>query len=66
MVLWAILLKCLNVSQPPASIYLLPFFAIIISAVTLHERITPTMMVGGVVTLGGTILITILDEEHEH
>jgi drug/metabolite transporter (DMT)-like permease len=34
---------------------------VLISAVTLHERITPTMILGGVVTLAGTILITTLD-----
>lgn len=61
MVLWGFLLKRLDVSQASVSIYLLPFFGVIISAVTLHERITPTMIVGGIVTLAGTILITSLD-----
>jgi drug/metabolite transporter (DMT)-like permease len=61
MVLWAILLKRLDVSQASVSIYLLPFFGVIISALTLGEKITPTMMVGGLVTLAGTILITSLD-----
>jgi NAD(P)-dependent dehydrogenase (short-subunit alcohol dehydrogenase family) len=58
MVLWGFLLKRLDVSQASVSIYLLPFFGVIISAVALHERITPTMIVGGIVTLAGTILIT--------
>jgi drug/metabolite transporter (DMT)-like permease len=61
MVLWAILLKRLDVSQASVSIYLLPFFGVIISALTLKERITPTMVVGGLVTLAGTILITSLE-----
>jgi drug/metabolite transporter (DMT)-like permease len=61
MVLWAVLLKRLDVSQASVSIYLLPFFGVIISALTLKERITPTMMLGGLVTLAGTILITSLD-----
>jgi len=61
MVLWAILLKRLDVSQASVSIYLLPFFGVIISALTLKEKITPTMVVGGLVTLAGTILITSLE-----
>jgi len=61
MVLWAILLKRLDVSQASVSIYLLPFFGVIISVLTLKEKITPTMVVGGLVTLAGTILITSLD-----
>ena len=61
MVLWMFLLKRLDVSQASVSIYLLPFLGVLISAVTLNERITPTMIVGGLVTLAGTILITSLE-----
>jgi drug/metabolite transporter (DMT)-like permease len=61
MVLWMFLLKRLDVSQASVSIYLLPFLGVIISALTLHEKITASMIVGGTVTLAGTILITSLD-----
>lgn len=61
MVLWMFLLKRLDVSQASVSIYLLPFLGVLISGVTLKERITPTMIVGGLVTLTGTILITSLE-----
>lgn len=61
MVLWMFLLKRLDVSQASVSIYLLPFLGVLISAITLHEQITPTMVGGGLVTLAGTILITSLD-----
>ena len=61
MVLWMFLLKRLDVSQASVSIYLLPFLGVLISAVTLNERITPTMIVGGLVTLAGTILMTSLE-----
>jgi drug/metabolite transporter (DMT)-like permease len=61
MVLWAILLKRLDVSQASVSIYLLPFLGVLISALTLHEKITHTMVIGGIVTLAGTVLITSLD-----
>ena len=58
MVLWMFLLKRLDVSQASVSIYLLPFLGVLISAITLKERITPAMIVGGFITLAGTILIT--------
>jgi drug/metabolite transporter (DMT)-like permease len=61
MVLWMFLLKRLDVSQASVSIYLLPFLGVLISAVTLKERITPVMIVGGLVTLVGTVLITSLE-----
>ncbi len=61
MVLWMFLLKRLDVSQASVSIYLLPFLGVLISALTLKERITPVMIVGGLVTLAGTVLITSLD-----
>jgi len=58
MVLWMFLLKRLDVSQASVSIYLLPLLGILIAAVTLKEKITPTMIVGGAITLIGTVLIT--------
>jgi len=61
MVLWMFVLKRLDVSQASVSIYLLPFLGVLISALTLHERITPAMIVGGLITLAGTILITSLE-----
>lgn len=61
MVLWMFLLRRLDVSQASVSIYLLPFLGVVISAVTLHERITAAMIAGGTVTLAGTVLITSLD-----
>jgi drug/metabolite transporter (DMT)-like permease len=61
MVLWMFLLTRLDVSQASVSIYLLPFLGVLISAATLKEHITPTMIVGGLVTLAGTILITSLE-----
>jgi len=58
MVLWAFLLLRLDVSQASVSIYLMPFFGVLFSALTLHEKITSTMILGGLVTLAGTVLIT--------
>lgn len=58
MVLWMYLLTRLDVSQASVSVYLLPFFGVLISSLTLKERITSTMILGGAVTLVGTILVT--------
>ena len=58
MVLWMYLLTRLDVSQASVSVYLLPFLGVLISSLTLRERITSTMILGGAVTLVGTILVT--------
>jgi drug/metabolite transporter (DMT)-like permease len=58
MVLWMFLLTRLDVSQASVSIYLLPFLGVLISSVTLKEKITATMLVGGLISLVGTVLIT--------
>ncbi|MFB3923269.1 MAG: DMT family transporter [Terriglobia bacterium] len=58
MVLWMFLLKRLDVSQASVSVYLLPFLGVLISALTLGEKITSTMIVGGLLTLAGTVLVT--------
>lgn len=61
MLLWAVVLTRIDVSQASVSIYLLPFFGVLLSALTLHEKITPTMVVGGLVTLAATMLMTSLE-----
>ena len=68
-VLWLRLLTRLDVSQASVSIYLLPFLGVLIAALTLGERITVGMVVGGAITLAGTLLITVADtgtEEKSH
>lgn len=61
MVLWMHLLRRLDVSQASVSIYLLPLLGVLFSAALLKERITTAMLVGGLLTLAGTILITSAD-----
>ena len=58
MVLWMFLLKRLDVSQASVSVYLLPFLGVLVSAIVVHESITARMLVGGLVTLVGTVLVT--------
>jgi drug/metabolite transporter (DMT)-like permease len=40
---------------------LLPFLGVLISAVTLHERITGSMLIGGGITLAGAVMITVAE-----
>jgi drug/metabolite transporter (DMT)-like permease len=51
------------VSQASVSIYLLPLLGVLFSAVLLKERITPAMVVGGLLTLAGTVLMTSMDTQ---
>jgi drug/metabolite transporter (DMT)-like permease len=46
MVFWMFVLKRLDVSQASVSIYMLPFLGVLISALTLKERITTATVVG--------------------
>jgi drug/metabolite transporter (DMT)-like permease len=55
MVLWMSVLKQLDVSQISVSVYLLPLFGVILSAVTLGERLTAPQIGGGVLVLVATL-----------
>jgi drug/metabolite transporter (DMT)-like permease len=56
MALWMWVLKRLEVSQVSVSIYLLPMFGVLLSALTLHERITRPQVAGGTLVFLGTFL----------
>src|SRR5438552_16796771 len=60
-VLWMFVLRRIDVSQASVSIYLLPFLGVLISALTLHEHITGSMLIGGAVTLAGAVMITVAE-----
>jgi len=47
-----------DASRASVSIYLLPFLGVLISTLTLHETLTWTTLLGGLLTLTGTVLIT--------
>ena len=61
MILWMWVLNRLEVGQVSTSIYLLPFFGLILSIVTIHERITMWQVLGGVLTVAGTITLTLFE-----
>lgn len=56
MVLWMWVLNRLAVGQVSASIYLLSFFGVILSAVTLRERLHALQIAGGALVITGTFL----------
>jgi drug/metabolite transporter (DMT)-like permease len=61
MVLWMWVLKRLDVGQVSTSIYLLPLFGLILSVVSVHDRITLSQIVGGVLTVVGTATLTLFE-----
>jgi drug/metabolite transporter (DMT)-like permease len=56
MILWMWVLKRLAVGQVSASIYLLSFFGVILSAITLHEKLHGIQIAGGALVIIGTFL----------
>lgn len=62
MVLFFMVLERIDATQASLSIYLLPVFGVLISAITVGERVTWNLIVGGVLVLGSTFLVTTYDE----
>lgn len=54
MILWMWVLNRLDIGQISTSIYLLPFFGLLLSVVVVHEHIMFTQILGGGLTLVGT------------
>jgi drug/metabolite transporter (DMT)-like permease len=61
MVFFFRVLDRLDVTQVSLSIYLLPFFGILLSALTLGERISGSIIAGGILAFLGTGLIILED-----
>jgi drug/metabolite transporter (DMT)-like permease len=64
MVIFLNVLSRLDATQASLSNYLIPFFGLVIAAIVLHEHLTLFMMVGGIMVLLSTLLITVY-EEHQ-
>jgi drug/metabolite transporter (DMT)-like permease len=56
MILWMWVLSRIDASQASVSIYLLSVFGVILSAITLHERLSLVQLVGGSLVVLGTVL----------
>lgn len=61
MVLWMWVLNRLDVGQVSTSIYLLPLFGLILSILSVHDRITPSQVLGGALTVIGTATLTLFE-----
>jgi len=61
MVLFLKALKVLDAIQASVSNYLVSFFGIPIAAIWLRERLTAPAIIGGLLVLGSTILMTFWD-----
>ena len=56
MVLWMWVLNRIAASQASVSIYLLSVFGVILSAITLHEKLSLVQLLGGLLVVVGTVL----------
>ncbi len=63
MVLFLRLLVRLDATQAGLSNYLIPVFGVVIAALALGETLTPRMIVGAVVVLMSTLLVTVFEGE---
>jgi drug/metabolite transporter (DMT)-like permease len=62
MILFLKALKNLDAIQAALSNYLITFCGLPIAAIWLHERLTLLAVVGGILILGSTLLITVWEE----
>lgn len=65
MVLWMWVLNRLEVGQVSASIYLLPFFGLVLSVITVHDRMSVHQSFGGALVLVGTIVLTVYENRQQ-
>ncbi len=62
MVIFLNVLTRLDATQASVSNYLIPFFGVLIAAVFLHESLTMYMVIGGLLVLVSTLLVTVYEE----
>lgn len=63
MILWMWVLNRLEVGQASTSIYLLPLFGLLLSVISVHERIALQQVLGGALTLIGTAILTVYERQ---
>ncbi len=66
MVLFLKALKQLDATQAALSNYLITFFGLPIAAIWLGEKLTLLAIIGGIMVLGSTLLITLWEEKRHH
>ncbi len=63
MVIFLNVLTRLDATQAAVSNYLIPFFGVVVAAIVLHERLTKFIVVGGILVLASTLLVTVYEEQ---
>lgn len=62
MLLYFATLQNVDAMQASLSIYLLPVFGVVLSAITLGERMKPSLLAGGLLVAAGAWLVTVYEE----
>lgn len=62
MVIYLHVLKRLDATQAGLSNYLISFFGVLMAVAILHERLTKSMVLGGILVLAATLLVTVCDK----
>ncbi len=65
MVIFLTVLARLDATQASLSNYLIPFFGVLVAAIMLHEKLTLYMILGGMLVLASTLLVTVYDEHRQ-
>ena len=64
MILFLTVLTRLDAAQAGLSNYLIPVFGVLIAAAVLGERLTARMVIGGLLVLGSTLLVTVYEDHY--
>ena len=63
MLLFFYILKRMDVTQAILGNYMLPFFIALLGIILLNEKITATMIIGGVIIFAGTLMVTVYESQ---
>jgi len=63
MLLFFYILKRMDVTQAILGNYLLPFFIALLGIILLNEKITATMIIGGIIIFAGTLMVTVYEKQ---
>jgi len=62
MILYFRVLQQVDAMQASVSIYMMPAFGVLLSALTLHEPLTPSLLSGGALVGAGALIVTVVEE----
>ncbi len=65
MVIFLTVLTRLDATQVGLSTYLMPFFGVVLAAIILRERLTKSMVLGGLLVVASTLLVTVYEERRK-